>query len=109
MCACVLLQTARNQDQLRKQQARIALMLNSVFTLLGIVSMRHMEMIDSSVLLGKRKYSVILGSTRTHTDYDSVCGGDSIASDVTVKPRAIDLSYWGLIYRCNSLEKWAKV
>lgn len=71
--------------------------------------MRHMEITDSSVQLRKRKYSVMLEYTRTHRDYDSVCGGDGTASDVAVKSKAIDLSYWGLIYRCNSLEKWANV
>lgn len=85
MCALLLL-TARNLAQLRQQQARIALLVTSVFTLLGIVSMRYMEIIDSSIPLRKR-------NARTHTDYESVCGGDSIASDVTVNPRAIDLFY----------------
>lgn len=102
ICACILLLTARNQDQLRKQQARLDLLLTSVFTLLGIILMRHMEIIHSSIPLRKR-------NTRTHRDYESVCGGDSIASDVTVKPEAIDPSYWGLRYRCKSLEKRAKV
>lgn len=75
--ACVLLLTARNQDQLRKEQTRLSLLVTSVFTLLGIVSMRHMEIIHSSIPLRKR-------NTRIQTDYESVCGGDSIASDVTV-------------------------
>lgn len=54
--------------------------------------MKRMEIIDSSFPLRKRKYSVMMGYTRTHTDYDSVRGGESIASDVTEKPGAIDLA-----------------
>lgn len=94
-CACVLLLTACNQDQLRKQQSKIALLLTSVFTLLGTVSMRHMEIIDSSIPLRKRKHSVMLGYTRTHRLWFSL-GGDGIASDVTVNATQ---SYWYVLLR----------